>query len=226
MTMPRKNLAVLIGGVLLCGAWPLPAQDPVQVSPDFKVEIENQWVRVLRSRFAPHASHGMHQHPNTVLVFLTDADIQVTNADGTMRELHQKAGDVTYIDSARHSEVNLSEKPVEVVLVELKPERLKPPKITLDPVKLDPEHHTVPLENDRVRVLRTVLEPHIKSPVHEHPSYVVVYLTELHTTMKLADGRMVDNPRKPGDIAWRDAYSHQTENIGEKTAVEIQVELK
>ena len=93
-------------------------------------------------------------------------------------------------------------------------------------MKLDPEHHTIPLENDRVRVLRTVLEPHIKSPVHEHPHYVVVYLTELHTTMKLASGVMVDNPRKAGDIAWRDAYSHQTENIGEHTAVEIQVELK
>jgi quercetin dioxygenase-like cupin family protein len=168
----------------------------------------------------------MHQHPNTVMVFLTDTDLRVTNAGGATQEVHRKAGDVAYLDASHHSEVNLSDQPAEVVLVELKPERLKPPKITLDPVKLDPEHHTVPLENDRVRVLRTVLEPHIKSPVHEHPSYVVVYLTELHTTMKLADGRLVDNPRKPGDIAWRDAYSHQTENIGEKTAVEIQVELK
>lgn len=216
----------LILEVLLGGALSLSAQDPVKISPDFKVEIDNPWVRVLRSRIGPHAAHGMHQHPNTVAVFLTDLDMQVTNMDGTVQELHRKAGDVTYIESARHSEVNLSDKPAEVVLVELKPERLKPPKITLDPVKLDPEHHTVPFENDRVRVLRTVLEPHIKSPVHEHPSYVVIYLTELHTTMKLADGRLVDNPRKPGEIAWRDAYSHQTENIGEKTAMEIQVELK
>jgi quercetin dioxygenase-like cupin family protein len=217
-----KTLVVL----LMSGSLVVTAQDPVKVSPDFKVEIENQWVRVLRSHFAPHASHGMHEHLNTVAVFLTDADMQVTNMDGTVQELHRKAGEVAYLDSVRYSEVNLSDHPAEVVLVELKPERLKPPKITLDPVKLDPEHHTVPLENDRVRVLRTVLEPHIKSPMHEHPSYVVVYLTELHTTMKLADGRLVDNPRKPGDIAWRDAYSHQTENIGERTAVEIQVELK
>ena len=96
----------------------------------------------------------------------------------------------------------------------------------LDPVKLDPEHHPVPLENARVRVLRTILEPHLKSPMHEHPSYVVVYLTELHTTMTLADGRKVDNPRRPGEIAWRDALKHETENIGDKRAEEIQVELK
>jgi quercetin dioxygenase-like cupin family protein len=211
---------------LACVALSLPAQDPVKVSPDFKIEIENQWVRVLRSHFAPHASHGMHQHPNTVLIYLSDADIRVTNVDGTVQEVHRKSGDVAYVDPVLHSELNLSDKPADVVLVELKPERINSAKVTLDPVKLDPEHHTVPIENDRVRVLRTVLEPHIKSPVHEHPSYVVVYLTDLHTTMKLADGRMVDNPRKAGDIAWRDAYSHQTENMGDKTAVEIQVELK
>jgi quercetin dioxygenase-like cupin family protein len=82
------------------------------------------------------------------------------------------------------------------------------------------------LENDRVRVLRTILEPHVKSPMHQHPHYVVVYLTELHTTMKLGDGRVVDNPRHPGEIAWRDALEHQTEQMGDKTAVEIQVEIK
>ena len=42
----------------------------------------------------------------------------------------------------------------------------------------------------------------------------------------LSDGRKVDNPRKPGEVAWRDALKHETENIGDKTAVEIQIELK
>jgi hypothetical protein len=62
--------------------------------------------------------------------------------------------------------------------------------------------------------------------MHQHPPYVVVYLTELHVTQKLADGRLVDNPRKAGDIAWRDALTHETENIADRTAMEIQVELK
>ena len=78
-------------------------------------------------------------------------------------------------------------------------------------MKLDPEHHPVVLENQRVRVIRTILEPHLKSPMHEHPHYVVVYLTELHTTMKMGDGREVDNPRRPGEVAWRDALKHATE---------------
>jgi hypothetical protein len=77
-----------------------------------------------------------------------------------------------------------------------------------------------------VRVLKTILEPHIKAPMHEHPHYVVVYLTELHTSMKMGDGRMLDNPRRAGEIGWRDALKHETENLGDRTAMEIQVELK
>jgi len=44
--------------------------------------------------------------------------------------------------------------------------------------------------------------------------------------MKLGDGRVVDNPRRPGEIDWRNPLKHETENIGEHTAVEIQIELK
>jgi beta-alanine degradation protein BauB len=221
--MLQRLLAMWVG----CAAI-VAAQDPVQVSRDYKAEIENNWVRVLRVKCAPHGKMPMHQHPASVLVFLSDYHQKVTGGDGKAREITRKAGDVSYIEAVKHSEENLSDQPLEAVVIELKPRPadFKPEPITLDPVKLDPEHHLVPLENDRVRVLRTILEPHLKSPMHEHPHYVVVYLTELHTTMTLGDGRTVDNPRRPGEIAWRDALRHVTENIGDRTAVEIQVELK
>jgi quercetin dioxygenase-like cupin family protein len=204
------------------------AQDPLQVSSDYKAEIENNWVRVLRVKRGPHGRTPMRQHPASVLVFLTDYHQKVTGADGKVQEITRKAGDVSYVEALKHSEENLSDQPLEAVVIELKlrPADFRPATITLDPVKLDPEHHLVPLENDRVRVLRTILEPHLKNPMHEHPHYVVVYLTELHTTMKLGDGKVVDNSRRPGEIAWRDALKHVTENIGDRTAMEIQVELK
>ena len=142
--------------------------------------------------------------------------------------LNHKAGDVAWLPAAKDAQENPSDQPVEYVLVELKPgaPKAKGWPVALDPVKLDPVHHQVPIENARVRVLRTILEPHLKGPTHDHPSYVVVYLTELHTTMTLADGKQVDNPRQPGEVAWRDPYRHTTENVGDRTAVEIQIELK
>ena len=193
-----------------------------------KVEIENQWVRVLRVTQAPHDKSPMHVHPASVVVYLTDLHQKITGADGRTHELRKKAWDVAYFDATKQSEENISDKLIEAIVVELKPGAPKAIgwPVKLDPVKLDSKHHPVPFENDRVRVLHTILDPHVKSPQHEHPSYVVVYLTELHTTQTLPDGRKVDNPRRPGEIAWRDALKHETENIGDKRAEEIQIELK
>ncbi len=212
--------------LLLSLAVTAAAQDPVKLSPDYKVEIDNAWVRVLRVKHPPHAKIALHEHPATVAVFLTDIHEKITAADGTVRNLDRKAGEVGFNEANKHAEENVSGQPLEAVIIELKSGAPKSPPITLDPVKLDGEHHLVAFENDRVRAIRTILPPHVKSPMHEHPHYVVVYLTDLHTTMKLGDGRIVDNPRHPGDIAWRDALKHQTEQMGDKIAMEIQVEIK
>jgi quercetin dioxygenase-like cupin family protein len=193
-----------------------------------KVEVDNAWVHVLRVTQAPHEKSEMHDRPATVVVYLSDLHQRITDAGGKSRELKKKAGDVAFFQAAKDSEENLSNEPLEKIVVELKSGAPKTTgwPVKLDPVKLDPQHHLVPIENDKVRVLRTILDPRIKSPLHEHPSYVVVYITELHTTMTLGDGRKIDNPRKPGEVAWRDALKHETENIGDKRAIEIQIELK
>jgi len=223
----RTGCATALLLVLAAGA---AAQDPLAIAPTlYKVEVDNAWVRVLRTTRGPHEKSPMHSHPATVVVCLTDSRQRVTSATGTVSEVSHKAGDVVYNEPVTHAEESLSDQPLEAVVVELKrnaPASPAEPKVTLDPVKIDPKYHIVALENARVRVLRTILEPGIKSPLHEHPHYVVVYLTELHTTMQLGDGRLVDNPRRPGEVAWRDFMKHSTLNVGQKTAVEIQIELK
>ena len=219
--------AVIVAPVLFDR--PAAAQDAVAGAPGaYTIELENQWVRVLRLKLAPRETTAVHVHPNIVGVLLTDVQVTVTNADSTTQQLVRKAGEVLYRPGMpAHSEQNMSDQPLEAVLVELKPGAAgASAPVTLDPVTLDPDHHPVLIDNPLVRAIRTILEPHLKSPMNEHPHYVVVYLTELHTTMKMADGREVDNPRRPGEVAWRDALKHETENIGEKTAVEIQIELK
>jgi len=209
---------VLAAGLLSTIPAPLRAQ----------VEIDNAWVRVLRLVQGSHEKSSALPRGATVLVYLTDCHQRVTDSRGESQEISRKAGDVIYENSGLQAAENLSDQPLEVVMIELKapPAQAKTTPVALDPVKLDPEHHIVVIENDRVRVLRTILEPHVPAPMHEHPHYVVVYVTGLHTTMQMADGRNVDNVRKPGEIAWRDPLKHATENVGDRTAIEIQVELK
>ena len=220
---------MLLLALLIFAAATATAQDAARVAPAIvKVEIENDWVRVLRVKEGPHEKAAMHEHPATVVVFLTDAHQRIVGGDGTLQEITRKTGEVQYRDAVKHADENISDRPLEAVVIELKPDapKAQAAAITLDPVKLDPEHHPVVFENERVRVLRTILEPHLKAPMHEHPHYVVVYLTDLHTAMRLSDGKMIDNLRRPGELAWRDALKHETENVGDGTAMEIQVELK
>ena len=51
------------------------AQDPLKVAPDaYKLEFENDWVRVVRVHYAPHARIPAHDHPRgaTAYVYLND----------------------------------------------------------------------------------------------------------------------------------------------------------
>ncbi len=97
------------------------AQDPVKVDPKhYKVEVDNAQVRVLRIHYGPHEKSVMHEHPDTVVVFLTDAKVKFTSPDGKSEESSGKAGEARFGAGNKHLPENLSDKPLEGILVELK----------------------------------------------------------------------------------------------------------
>ena len=64
-------------------------RDPVTFDPDhYKVESENEHVRVLRVRYGPKAKSVMHSHPACVAIFLTDTRCRFTYPDGKTED-HQ-----------------------------------------------------------------------------------------------------------------------------------------
>jgi hypothetical protein len=62
----------------------------------------------------------MHSHPNSVVVFLSDAHIKFTTPDGKSVERSGKAGETGWEPAETHLPENLSDKPFEGILVELK----------------------------------------------------------------------------------------------------------
>lgn len=97
------------------------AQDPVSVDPKhYKVEFENDHVRVLKIQYGPHEKSVMHEHPDAVAVFLSDADVQFRRPDGKTQETHQKAGTAQWTPAGKHLPENVGDKPLELMLVELK----------------------------------------------------------------------------------------------------------
>ena len=96
--------------------------DPLKVDPKhYRLEFENDQVRVFRAHYGPHESTPMHEHQlHRIMVYLTDSNARITNADGTVQISTHKAGDIAEGGPARHSEQNLLDKPVETIVTELK----------------------------------------------------------------------------------------------------------
>ncbi len=101
---------------------PQPAiLDPVKVDPGhYRVELENDRVRVLRISYGPHEKSVMHAHPDGIAVFLTENRARFTFPDGKTEERNWKSGQTTLITAETHLPENLSNKPLELILVELK----------------------------------------------------------------------------------------------------------
>lgn len=96
-------------------------QDPTLVdAKHYKVEFENDQVRVLRISYAPGEASVMHEHPNTVAVFLTDTTTEMTGPDGTSAEDIRKSGEAIWGPSGKHLPKNIGDTRSEIILVELK----------------------------------------------------------------------------------------------------------
>jgi quercetin dioxygenase-like cupin family protein len=95
-----------------------------------------------------------------------------------------------------------------------------------DPVKVDPQHYKVELENAQVRVLRIHYGPHEKSVMHYHPNSVAVFLTDGQVKFTYPDGKTEDVQAKAGQTQWTKAGKHLPENTGDNAFELILVEMK
>jgi quercetin dioxygenase-like cupin family protein len=97
--------------------------DPLRVDPkEFKLEFENSQVRVLRLKLAPGQSAPLHEYPlNTVFWYYTDQNVRETSTDGKTEVQQHRAGDFVWEDGPRKLKMeNLSDKPFEAIVVEVK----------------------------------------------------------------------------------------------------------
>jgi quercetin dioxygenase-like cupin family protein len=107
--------------LLLASAAPASAQDPVKVdAKHYKVEFENDQVRVLRITYGPHEKSVMHEHPDAMAIFLNDGQAKFTLPDGTSQVPEMKAHTTLWTPAGKHMPENTGDKPFELVLVEMK----------------------------------------------------------------------------------------------------------
>ena len=97
------------------------AQDATKVdSTHYKVEFENDQVRVLRITYGPGEKSVMHEHAAGVAVYLTDHRVKFTYPDGKTEEVTAKAGQTRWAPAVKHLPENIGDGRLELILVEIK----------------------------------------------------------------------------------------------------------
>ena len=104
------------------GKVPVTALDPLRVDPkDFELVLENSQVRVLRLKLGPRQSAPMHEYTlNRLVVYITEQSVRLTSPEGKAEVAQHQDGSVIWRGPSKQKIDNLSDKPLEAVIVELK----------------------------------------------------------------------------------------------------------
>jgi len=95
--------------------------DAIRIEPQrFRVELENDHVRIVRLRFGAHEKGVMVHHPPRVLATISDVAVKLKFADGRTDERGAPGGVAAWLDAETLQTENASDAPLEVVLVEPK----------------------------------------------------------------------------------------------------------
>jgi hypothetical protein len=119
------NRALLAPAALLIAAATLTSQQSTPPASQRIAQFENSEVSVWKTTVMPNAPLQMHTHDHPrVLVALEGGTVKIAYADGGSETQHWEAGKAYWLGTEegkrRHADVNLGDKPIEVMVVELK----------------------------------------------------------------------------------------------------------
>ena len=97
------------------------AADPLEVAPDmYKLQYQNDRVRVMQVTFQPGQSIAEHSHPDHFVYAVEGGKLKISKPDGTVSDADIKAGDIMWIPAETHWAVNTGTTVVRLIVTELK----------------------------------------------------------------------------------------------------------
>ena len=115
--------SLIIFGITVAFVTAAYAQDPAVVnSKTIKVRFENDRVRVLEANLPPGVKEAVHSHPAYVIYVLEGGRYRNYASDGKVTEGELKTGEVLFREPLTHVAENTGDKPLHMILVELKGE--------------------------------------------------------------------------------------------------------
>lgn len=95
-----------------------------------------------------------------------------------------------------------------------------------DPVKVAPTMNKVILDNEKVRVIDSVLKAEQQMPMHQHPDNVVYVVKGGKLRFVDMKGTPTDREFKDGECMFRPTETHAVQNAGSTDVHVITIELK
>lgn len=218
------------------------AQDATKTLPQaYKLQFENEWVRITRVHYAPHVKLPAHEHTLTssAYVYLNDSGPVVFNhvdkEYGAITRPPTKAGSFRLYRGVReHHEVeNQSDLPSDFLRVEFK-------TITLDekdlkgryfrePYPAGQNFEKVQFENSQVRITRMVCAAGRKLQIDNKPAQPALLIELTPAQLKIMRGGADAMPvtLAVGDTKWLLSGDHdQIENTGNAPAEMLRFDFK
>jgi quercetin dioxygenase-like cupin family protein len=120
--MRKSHLALLVCGVALGF---VVRDAAARRSQTLIPQLENAHVKVWKTVLAPHEQLGMHRHDHgRVLVALKGGTMTIPHDDGGAHKLVLETGKAYWLDAdppgKLHGDANDSDRPIEVMVVEMK----------------------------------------------------------------------------------------------------------
>src|SRR5215471_6867581 len=223
-------------------ALPAAAQDPVKVAPQaYKLDFENDWVKVLRVHYAPKEHLPEHDHPATAAayVYLNDSGPVIFKHIGlsygaiTRPAVKARAFRLWYAVQETHEVENTGDTPSDFVRVEFKTEpvnaRSLHGKFQPEEYATDENYQKVQFENEQIRATRLAVAPRKKltlSTAANEPALVVA-LTPASLKFKKGKAGPSELSLDAGKTEWLDQGSVvEFENVGGAPAEMLRFDLK
>jgi hypothetical protein len=228
-------VAVLLGFFVMRGL----AQDPLVVAPQaYKLQFENDWVKVMRVHYAPHEKLPVHQHTETAsaYVYLNDSGPVVFKHQettyGPVTRQPTKAGGFRLFRAVPevHAVENLSDLPSDFLRVEFKTdpkdENSLRGKFYREEYQAAKNFQKVQFENDQVRITRLVCSAGKTLNVSTNAKEPALLVALSPATFKVSGGA-ASLHFELGQTTWLDLNQQkQIENTGKSPAELLRFDFK
>jgi len=99
----------------------LKGKDALAADPKhYKLELDNEHMSVLRLALKGDETVPVHDDQDALFVCLKECHIRLTRPGGRPQDMHMQAGESRWIYADTRSEKNLSNQPLEMLVIETK----------------------------------------------------------------------------------------------------------